>query len=260
MPRVYGQAHLIDTDTPGMVIWLLAAICFWKGVYEPNGRPWRIAVGILAGLAFVQKLGAVFVLVPLLGWLVAGHLPRALWNRQDRRAWLDGAFMTALLAAPLALAYAEIRRLETKLPKPQFTNLLVHDPPSWLPGAVLLTGLVVWLLRRWLARQNPESRLWGVERPALETWCAILAFGPALAWLGNPAWWRHALTRLAHYYQLSTARRGALPDIQNYYFGRIYEYSLPWQSAWVLIGITVPATLLAAAAVGTLLEYLPDRS
>ena len=92
--------------------------------------------------------------------------------------------------------------------------------------------------------------MWGVERPALETWTAILAFAPVVGWLGNPAWWRETLPRLAHYYTLSNQRRGALPDIQIIYFGQIYEYSLPWHNAWVLIGITVPVAILAAAAIG----------
>ena len=95
---------------------------------------------------------------------------------------------------------------------------------------------MVWCLRRLLARLFPWNRVWGVERPALETWTAILAFAPVVGWLGNPAWWRETLPRLAHYYTLNTNRRGALPDIQIIYFGQIYEYSLPWHNAWVLLG------------------------
>ena len=71
-----------------------------------------------------------------------------------------------------------------------------------------------------------------------------------MGWLGNPAWWRETLPRLAHYYTLSTNRRGALPDIQIIYFGQTYEYTLPWHNAWVLLGITVPVTILLAAAIG----------
>ena len=49
---------------------------------------------------------------------------------------------------------------------------------------------------------------------------------------------------------LSTDREGALPDIQILYLGQIYDYSLPWHNAWVLIAITVPVSILAAAIVG----------
>ena len=76
MPRLYGQAHLIDTDTPGLLLWAATALAFWKGLHEPDARRWRVAVGILLGLAFVEKMGAVMVLLPLLLWLVVGQLPR----------------------------------------------------------------------------------------------------------------------------------------------------------------------------------------
>ena len=66
MPRLYGQAHLIDTDTPGLLLWAATALAFWKGLHEPNARRWRVAVGILLGLAFVEKMAAVMVLLPLL--------------------------------------------------------------------------------------------------------------------------------------------------------------------------------------------------
>ncbi len=49
---------------------------------------------------------------------------------------------------------------------------------------------------------------------------------------------------------LNTGRQGTLPDIQILYFGQVYEYSLPWHNAWVLIAITVPVAILAAAAIG----------
>ena len=38
MPRLYGQAHLIDTDIPGLFLWAATALAFWKGLHEPNAR------------------------------------------------------------------------------------------------------------------------------------------------------------------------------------------------------------------------------
>ena len=75
MPRLYGQAHLIDTDMPGLLLWAATALAFWKGLNEPHARRWRVAVGILLGLGFVEKLNAVVVCVPILLWLLAGSLP-----------------------------------------------------------------------------------------------------------------------------------------------------------------------------------------
>ena len=79
LPRLYGQAHLIDTDVPGLLIWAATAVAFWKGLYEPDARRWRVAVGVLLGLAFIEKMATVAVLIPLLLWLL-GRLPVAAFS------------------------------------------------------------------------------------------------------------------------------------------------------------------------------------
>ena len=56
-----------------------------------------------------------------------------------------------------------------------------------------------------------------MERPGLEVWTSVLAFAPAVGWLGNPAWWRETLPRMAHYLQLNVDRKGSLPDIRILY-------------------------------------------
>jgi hypothetical protein len=250
MPRLYGQAHLIDTDIPGLLLWAATALAFWNGLHAEQGRHWRVLVGILLGLAFLEKMAAVGVLLPLLFWLVAGHLPRSLARPGARADWIDGLGTSMLLLLPLLLAFQEIQGLQRQLPPPKQTNLFVHRPSSDLPGFILAAPFAIWCVRRLLGRVFPDSKIWGVERPALETWTAILAFAPMVGWLGNPAWWRETLPRLAHYYTLSNDRQNALPDIQIIYFGQTYEYTLPWHNAWVLLGITVPVTISLAAAIG----------
>jgi Dolichyl-phosphate-mannose-protein mannosyltransferase len=250
MPRLYGQAHLIDTDIPGLLLWAATALAFWNGLYGERGRPWRMLVGVLLGLAFVEKLAAVTVILPLLLWLMIGHLPRSLGRSGGRAAWIDGAVTSGLMLLPLGLAFLEIQSLQRQLPIPAQTDLFVDRPQSDWPAAILALPLVVWFVRRLLARIFRSSHTWGVERPALETWTAILAFAPVVGWLGNPAWWRETLPRLTHYYTLSHDRQSALPNIQIIYFGQIYEFYLPWHNAWVLLGITVPVTILVAGVIG----------
>ncbi|QDV35250.1 glycosyltransferase family 39 protein [Tautonia plasticadhaerens] len=249
MPRVYGHGHLAGTDTPGMTLWLLTAIASWKGLTGPNAARWRAAVGVLVGLSFLVKMAAVMVLLPTLAWLVVASLPRDL-RRGGRVAWVDAILTTAALLAPLAVAFLEIRRLAELLPEPARTNLFAQRPEGRLPGAILLAPLAIWASRRLLGRLFPHSALWGEERPGLEILWAILAFSPAVGWLGNPAWWREALPRLAHYYMLNVGREGALPDIRIYYLGETYLFSLPWHNGWVLMAVTVPASILFAAALG----------
>ena len=251
LPRLYGQSHLIDTDTAGLLIWSATALAFWKGLHEQSARRWRVAVGILVGLAFIEKMAAVVVLLPLLLWLLASQLPRLFEHRKGRRGdWIDGIFTTTAMLAPLALAFQQIEIMQQRLPPPLIYDPFIHHPTSDWPGLILAVPLFVWVVRRLVGRLFPKHSVWGVERPALETLTAILAFPPVIGWLGNPAWWRETLPRLAHYYTLNNQRRGALPDIQIMYFGQIYEFSLPWHNAWVLMGITVPIAILAAAALG----------
>ncbi len=88
MPRLYGQAHLMDTDTPGLLLWAATALAFWKGLHEPDARRWRVAVGILLGLAFVEKMGAVVVLAPALALADRG-ISAANLGAQGRTIRLD---------------------------------------------------------------------------------------------------------------------------------------------------------------------------
>ncbi len=254
IPRVYGHAHIAGTDMPILLLWPLTALAVWKGLNEPKGGIARVAVGILLGLAFLTKMAAVAVLLPIFAWILLTRLPGA-FRKQDRLAWLDALITTSALLAPLAVAFLEIRRLAKILPPPASTNLFLIQATSELPGAILLVPLFFWLLRRGLALFFRNSKLWGVERPALELWAATLAFAPAIGWLGNPAWWREALPRLAHYYMLNVERKGALPDIRIHYWGENYLYSLPWHNAWVLLAITVPATLLLSAIFGLIFAF-----
>ena len=89
MPRVYGDGHIAGTDTPGLLLWAATALAFWKGLHEPGAGGWRVAVGVLVGLAFVEKMAAVLVLLPLLAWLVVG--PAAADVRSPRGAGPTGS-------------------------------------------------------------------------------------------------------------------------------------------------------------------------
>jgi hypothetical protein len=256
MPRLYGDGHIAGTDTPGLLLWVATAFAFWKGLREPNARGWRVLVGILLGLGFVEKMAAVAILGPLLLWMVAGRLPKTFRQPGGRGDWVDGVITSTAMLVPIALALREVLRLARVFPEPNYVDLYTMHPSTSLPGAILAVPFLVWLVRRVAGWVLPRHPVWGVERPALETWTAILAFAPLVGWLGNPAWWRETLPRLAHYYQITADRRGALPDIRIAYFGQIYTYSLPWHNGWVWVGITVPAAILAASLVGLLVKLV----
>ena len=255
MPRVYGDGHIAGTDAPGLLLWAATAVAFWNALHAERRQWWRIMVGVLLGLAFVEKMSAVAVVLPLCAWLAAVHLPRTFNRRGGLADWIDGVTTSVALLSPLVLAFLEIVRLARLLPPPAQTDLFLHRPAAYWPGGILASPLAIWIVRRVLSRVLRGHPVWGVERPALETWAAAIAFAPIVAWLGNPLWWRETLPRLAHYLMLNTARRGALPDIPIFYFGQTYVYTLPWHNAWVLMAITVPAGILVAALAG--LAYAP---
>jgi hypothetical protein len=251
MPRVHGDGLIAGTDMPALMLWAATAVAFWNALHAARGAPWRILVGVLLGLAFVEKMTAMAVVLPLLAWLVVVHLPRTFTRRDGRYDWADGVATSAVLLCPLVLASLEIVRLVRLLPPPGQTDLFLNRPRADWPGGILACPLAIWIVRRILARVWRGHPIWGVERPALETWAAALAFAPYVAWLGNPLWWRETLPRLAHFAMINASRRGVLPDIPILYFGQTYQYTLPWHNAWVLMAITVPAGLLAAALVGS---------
>ena len=134
---------------------------------------------------------------------------------------------TLALLAPLALAFAEILRLAARFPPPGPDEPVPGSSPE--PDAGGDPGRPLrGLDRPPSARADlPRHPVWGVERPALETWASILAFAPLVGWLGNPAWWRETMPRLAHYYLLNTDRRGSLPDIRILYLGQTYSTAFP---------------------------------
>ena len=250
MPRVYGDGHIAGTDAPGLLLWGATAVAFWNALHAEHRAGWRITVGVLLGLAFVEKASAMAVVLPFLAWLAVVHLPRTFNRRGARADWIDGVTTSAALLLPLILAFLEVVRLARLLPSPERTDLYLHRPEVYWSGAILACPLAIWIGRRVLARILRGHPIWGVERPALEAWAAAIAVAPIVAWLGNPLWWRETLPRMAHYFMLTTVRRGVLPDIPIFYFGHTYFYTLPWHNAWVLMAITVPIGIMLAALAG----------
>lgn len=249
-PRVFGDGHVAATDMPGLALWMLAAAAFWRGLNEPRARGARVALGVLLGLAFVQKTAAVTVLLPIAAWLAARALLSLLQRRWTRAAILDALLTLGAMGIPLLLALLELHRLKNILPPPKETVLFGLRLESWLGGWILAVPALVWLLRETARRLRPASPLWGPPRPGLEIVASVAAFAPLIGWLGNPAWWVQTMPRLAHYWALNTDRKGTLPNILILYMGEIYEFSLPWHNAAVLVAVATPAAILVAGLIG----------
>ena len=246
MPRLYGQAHLIDTDTPGLLLWAATALAFWKGLHEPNARRWRVAVGILLGLAFVEKMAAVMVLLPL----------SALARRSAALTPTGGVERTGSTACSRpGRCWPRWRWPSSRsrsLQRQTCRSARVHEPVRPSAGERLAgrdpgrsaAGLVRPAAARPVVPQ--EHRSGGSSgrrsRPGRRSWPSLRS---SAGWATRPG----GAKRCPGWPTITRSARtgdGTLPDIQIIYFGQVYEFSLPWHNAWVLMGITVPVAILGA--------------
>lgn len=261
MPRVVGDAHLFGTDMPVMAVWACTALAFWKGLEH---TAWRLAFGALLGVCFVTKFTAMLVVVPLALWLLAYRA----WP-YSRAKWLTTVVATAWIAWPLALGGFEIARLAHAIRTTTQSRLSASGAPAmalanWIgyvdvrdlgvssavPNWILFLPLALWLL--WCALQRIPAAPQSVRDSGagLRLWLAGLGLAPAVAIALNPTWWHDTLPQLGHYYQITAGRHGALPDIEIFYLGRKFIYSLPWHNGVVLLAVTIPTIVAGLFAAG----------
>ena len=74
MPRLYGQAHLAETDIPGLLLWACTALAFWNGLYEERGRRLARACGGASRPVVRGEDGRGWCVASLAVWMVVGHL------------------------------------------------------------------------------------------------------------------------------------------------------------------------------------------
>ncbi len=105
------------------------------------------------------------------------------------------------------------------------------------------------MIRRWLTIRRPMPI--GMELP----W-RTAAYAPLVAIGLNPSWWHNPVGSLTSFFDLSLRRQGYLPDIDIFYLGQQYIYSLPWHNAWVLMGVTIPFGMLLLGLLGSMIAVV----
>ena len=217
------------------------------------------------GLAFVEKLAAVMVLLPLLFWLVAGALlgrplaPRGVaatgstaWSRLGRDA--GPAVRWRFSRSRSFNSDFRPRRCDRPFRPPAGERLAGSDPGHpdvWSGFCGVCSG---WLSRR--ARSGGSSG--PHSRPGRPSWRSP-RWSPG--WATRPGGARRYLAWLIITCSASGGRTRC-PTIQIIYFGQVYDFSLPWHNACVLLAITVPVAILAAGAIGlvwALRQFRRDR-
>ena len=114
-------------------------------------------VGVLLGLAFVEKMAAVFVLVAAPALAGRRHGCRRRLAVPERRVdWIDGLLTSAAMLPRWSWPSGDLTPAAATAPARQ-TDLFVDRPPSDLPGGILAVPLAVWVVRRLLGRVFPAQ-------------------------------------------------------------------------------------------------------
>jgi len=110
-------------------------------------------------------------------------------------------------------------------------------------GLALGTKFTGWLL--------PVPLLvWAVLERRWIPWIVSLSLGFLVAWLFAPPAWHDPRGALFGLFEASLTRDETIP-IATVYFGRVYDYMVPWHQAIVMMLITVPVGILSLAVIGT---------
>jgi hypothetical protein len=110
-------------------------------------------------------------------------------------------------------------------------------------GLALGTKFTGWLLPIPLT-------IWAILERRRMPWIVTFGLGILVAWLLVPPAWHDPLGALIRLLQDSLSRAENVP-IATAYFGRVYEYVVPWHHAIVMMLITVPVGILSLALIGT---------
>lgn len=256
IPRVFGHANLAATDIPMLFFWVLTTLFFHLALQ--GKRFFQVALGITLGLGFLTKLPTLLVILPLVLWLMI-YRGKTLLVLAARLQTLKTVL---LLLVPLIAAVFQIHYLAQNMwtdvahiPQEERwiylaeVSLLNPENAPQLPVLFLFLPLTFWVIREInhfvRSQEHPEDR-----SAVSETLMAILAWSPATIIALNPGWWTNTLNRFAHYYLLCLKRETALPDIEIFYIGNKYIFSLPWHNGWFLIASTLPIIILLHAVAG----------
>ena len=92
--------------------------------------------------------------------------------------------------------------------------------------------------------------IWAILERRWWPWIVTLGVGLLVTWLFVPTAWHDPHGALFRLVEESLTRDESIP-IATAYFGRIYDYVVPWHQAIVMMLITVPVGILSLALIGT---------
>jgi 4-amino-4-deoxy-L-arabinose transferase len=168
MPLVFGSGRIGMLDAL-LAVHVFAAVALDLGTPDHPGAQRGIAMGALAGLAFLAKgpVGPLTILVCVLAGRTAAG--RDVWPHRRTAAFTVGAFVAVVL--PWGLAFAQrigvggVAALLNHEVVERSVEGTAHVEPPWYFGPVLLLGALPWagplvtgLLRLIARRNDPEAQ------------------------------------------------------------------------------------------------------
>lgn len=236
-PRIVGDAHLMGTDIPMTMFWTAVALALPNALAR---RTWQYVLAVLCGCLFLVKFNGVAVAIPACLAFVA----YAFFHLTFRSS-LWWTFWTVAIVVPLGpVAVTLLWGASQSAPTPWMQSVA-----DWGMNNTILTVLLcLWpLVALSVHALTNKPAKWPV---GLETPWVVVAVAPVVAIALNPTWWHDPVRSLSSYFELNLARKGHLPDIEIFYLGKQYVYSLPWHNAWVLMAVTIPFGILALGIIG----------
>jgi hypothetical protein len=236
MPRVFGDSHIAGTDIPVLCFWTLSALAFPAALASRHSQ---FLLSALLSLLFLVKFSGLMIALPLgvafFAYAITGD------RRPHLFRWIGWSMVIFLPLVPIAYALVAHPK-SAEGDRDMIVDWVLAYSRLW--GLAFLWPIVMLFIRQygWRTRSMPI----GMELP----W-RVLAYSPWVAVLLNPSWWHDPVRALAAFFDLSIRRQGYLPDIEIFYLGQQYVYSLPWHNAWVLMAVTIPLGLFILGMVGT---------
>ncbi|MBI3465050.1 MAG: hypothetical protein HY000_18640, partial [Planctomycetes bacterium] len=260
MPRIFAHAHFASYDMPLACLWFLSVAAFWKAcerwpISFRSGITWSVTFAVVLAMAAATKFTGWLIPLPLLAWSGVQGIARL---RREGIASLKWLLLPGVCVVPLLFVAPEVIRLLHKLAHTEAAVLETMpnaDPIKWptmvanefraqasgsVPFALAFLPAALWCVAAAWFGFRPSAAARRPGSPLAATWSAAAVLTPPLTVALIPTWWPDPLRGLAIFLWANLTRQKTIA-IPTLFFGKTYEFSLPWYNTLAWVFLTVPA-------------------